>query len=235
MEKTSTTVKVTGLTLGTMSQVFLVKSNVGAILVDAGMSGQTDRAIDALAAHGVAPQDVRLILITHGHLDHFGGAKALRARTGAPIAVHAKDADALRGGQNLSEAKATTWWSALMMRAGARMAMSNADAVLEPDIVFDAPWRLDDYGIAGEVIHTPGHTPGSVTLLLDSGEAIVGDLAMGSILFPKRATPPLIAWDLDRNWASLRAVLDRHPTTIYITHGRPFPPAALEALLKRHM
>ena len=232
MEKPNTL--VTALTLGAMSRVFLVKSDAGAILVDTGMSGQTDRAVDALAAHGVAPQDIRLILITHGHLDHFGGAKALHARTGAPVAVHAKDADALRSGQNSPEATPTSRLTALLMRAGARMAMSNADAALEPDIVFDAPWRLDDYGIAGEVIHTPGHTPGSITLLLDSGEAIVGDLAMGSMLFPKRATPPLIAWDLDRNWASLRAVLDRHPTIIYITHGHPFPPAALEALLKRH-
>ena len=104
---------------------------------------------------------------------------------------------------------------------------------MEPDIVFETPWRLDDYGIAGEVIHTPGHTPGSITLFLDNGEAIIGDVAMGSMLFPKRATPPFIAWDLDRNWASLRAILDRHPTTLYITHGKPLPPAALETLLKR--
>ena len=109
MEKTTHVPHVTGLTLGTMSQVFLVKTATGAILIDAGMSGQTDRAIEALAAHGVSPQDIRLILITHGHLDHFGGAKALRARTGAPVAVHAKDADALRSGQNSPEAKPTTW------------------------------------------------------------------------------------------------------------------------------
>ncbi len=232
MEKT-TVPQVTPLTLGPMSRMFLVKSDAGAIVVDAGMAGQTDRALESLAAHGVAPQAVRLILITHGHLDHFGGAKALRARTGAPVAVHTQDAEALRSGQNV-EGTPTARLTAVLMRAGARMAMSNADAALEPDIAFDTPWRLDDYGIAGEVIHTPGHTPGSVTLLLDGGAAIVGDLATGSMLSPTRATPPLIAWDLDRNWASLRAVLERHPTTVYITHGKPLAPDALYALLKRY-
>jgi len=214
--------------------MFLVQSDAGVIAVDAGMAGQTDRAIAAFAAHGVAPQDVRLILITHGHIDHFGGAKALRARTGAPVAVHTLDADALRNGKNMEPMTPTTRLTALLRRLGAQMVASDPAIAFEPDIVFETPWRLDDYGIAGEVIHTPGHTPGYITLLLDNGEAIVGDLATGNWLFPKRAAPPLVAWDLDRNWASLRALLDRHPTRLYITHGQPFAPEALYTLLKHY-
>ncbi|HOU14910.1 MAG TPA: MBL fold metallo-hydrolase [Anaerolineae bacterium] len=234
MEKTDNTTQVTGISLGAMGQVFLVRSSAGAILVDTGLPNQADRILKALAAQGVAPQDIRLILITHGHMDHIGSVKELHERTGAPVAVHSKDAGALRGEQDLAGVKPTTWLSALMMRVTARMAISNPAPTLEPDIVFDEAWRLDDYGIAGEVIPTPGHSPGSISVLLDSGAAIIGDLAMGSMLFPKRATPPLIAWDLERNWASLRAVLDRHPTIIYITHGHPLTPDALHTLLKRH-
>ncbi len=228
------TTQVTGLRLGPISRMFLVQSDAGVVVVDAGMAGQTDRAVAALAAHGVAPQDVRLILITHGHIDHFGGAKALRARTGAPVAVHTLDADALRNGQNMGPLKPTTPLTGLLLSIGARMVAPDPAIAFEPDIVFDAPWRLDDYGIAGEVLHTPGHTPGSVTLLLDNGAAIVGDLATGNWLFPTRAAPPLVAWDLKRNWESLHALLERHPTRLYITHGQPLAPEALHVLLKRY-
>lgn len=232
---TSTQSQVVPIALGAMGKVFLVQGDGGAVLVDAGMPGQAGRILDALAARGVAPETIRLILITHGHLDHFGSARDLRARTGAPIAVHAGDADALRGGVNPAETSLpTSRLLGVVTRLGLRLASSSPASALEPDIVFDAAWRLDEYGVAGEVIPTPGHSPGSVSLLLDSGEAIVGDLVMGSMLFPKRATRPIVAWNLARNWDSLRAVLDRGPKIVYVTHGQAFTSETLRQLIKRY-
>ena len=227
--------QVTPIALGAIGKVFLVRGDAGAILVDTGMPGQADQIVDALAAHGVKPEDIRLILITHGHVDHIGSVRELHERTGAPVAVHAGDAAALRGEEDLAaNAVPTSRIFGTLMRLGARLAPPSPDSALEPDIVFDAAWRLDEYGVAGEVIPTPGHSPGSVSLLLDNGEAIVGDLVMGSMLFPKRPTPPRIAWDLERNWASLRAVLDRQPKIVYITHGQAFAPEVLRQLLTRY-
>jgi len=227
--------QVIPIPLGPMGKVFLVQGHAGAILVDAGMAGQAGRILDALATHNVAPEAIRLILITHGHVDHIGSARELRERTGAPVAIHAGDAAALRGEQDLAaSAVPTSRLLGLLMRLGARFASPAPNSALEPDIVFDAAWRLDEYGVAGEVIPTPGHSPGSVSVLLDSGEAIVGDMAMGSLLFRNRATRPIIAWDLDRNWASLRAVLDRDPKIVYITHGQAFAPDVLRQLVTRY-
>jgi glyoxylase-like metal-dependent hydrolase (beta-lactamase superfamily II) len=81
---------------------------------------------------------------------------------------------------------------------------------------------LSDYGIPGRVLHTPGHSAGSVSILLDSGEAFVGDLAMNK--FPLRLSPglPIFAEDQEavvRSWSML---LEQGATTVYPAHGGPF-------------
>ena len=86
----------------------------------------------------------------------------------------------------------------------------------------DNPYSLDEFQIDGKIIHTPGHTAGSISLLLDSGEAFVGDLAMSG--FPRLSGPgPFVLGDdlktMKRSWQSL---LDEGARRIYPSHGKPF-------------
>lgn len=67
-------------------------------MVDTGNPGSAPKVLAALAAQGFRPSDVSLIVITHRHVDHIGAAAALQRATGAPVAVHALDADGLRRG-----------------------------------------------------------------------------------------------------------------------------------------
>ena len=82
---------------------------------------------------------------------------------------------------------------------------------------------LDEYGIAGRIVYTPGHTAGSISVLLDSGEAVVGDMAMNSL--PMRLSPglPVFAENLSQLMESWRMILKQGVATIYPSHGRPFP------------
>lgn len=211
---------------GNFTNVFLVRGRTGCVLVDAGNPGKEELILKRLAEHGVESGDLRLILITHGHTDHFGSAAALQKRTGAPVAVHALDADALRQGIHQPDSlQATSRLLALLMGVSIlrNLAAPDRAPALEPDIVFEEAWRLDEYGVAGRVIPTPGHTPGSVSVLLDSGEAIVGDMVMGQLMgLLHRPGPPPVAWDLERNWESLRQLLALSPRIVYVGHGGPF-------------
>lgn len=89
--------------------------------------------------------------------------------------------------------------------------------------------RLDDYGVAGQLLHTPGHTPGSLSLLLDSGEALVGDLLMGGFLgghlLPQRPGFHYFAQELAQGLHSLDQVLAMRPKQLFVGHGGPLEAA----------
>jgi glyoxylase-like metal-dependent hydrolase (beta-lactamase superfamily II) len=213
---------VVQIPLNAWVNVFLLRGEDGAVLVDTGIAGQEDLILERLAEHGVKPQDVRLILITHGHGDHVGSAAALRERTGAPIAIHALDADMLRHADQPQEFPPDS--NKLLLALSRLPIMQYAGLEpLEPDITFEYELDLSEYGVAGRVIHTPGHSPGSVTVLLESGAAIIGDMVMGRISKQMREPgPPFIAHDLARNRESIRQILELGPHPIYASHGGPF-------------
>ena len=80
-----------------------------------------------------------------------------------------------------------------------------------------------EYGIPGKVIYTPGHSWGSVSVLMDSGEAFVGDLAMN--MLPMRLNPglPVFGDDFQIIKKSWRKLLDMGAKTVYPAHGKSFP------------
>jgi glyoxylase-like metal-dependent hydrolase (beta-lactamase superfamily II) len=101
-----------------------------------------------------------------------------------------------------------------------------------PDVVVEDELDLNPYGVAGKVIWTPGHTRGSVSVALESGEAVVGDLVLPRFM---AFGPPAIAfWSASRedSLASIRRVLGLRPSTILTSHGGPFRPEVLVRLVR---
>ena len=89
----------------------------------------------------------------------------------------------------------------------------------EPDLVSDEVFDLAAFNFPGKVIHSPGHTLGSVLVLMEGGELIAGDTLFG--VENKQHFPPF-AEDVSallRSWDTIRGL---QAETIYPAHGRYF-------------
>jgi hydroxyacylglutathione hydrolase len=200
------------------------------VLVDTGNPGQGPTVVTRLAEHGVDPRDLGLIIITHAHRDHTGSLHFLKEASGAPVLAHRLDADPISQGRDspLGADSCMGRLLKLLLPEGS----ASSEGVLEPDIVLDEdPFDLTPYGVCGRILHTPGHTPGSLSLLMDSGEAIVGDLVMGALLAFGPPAIAFFAWSKEESRESIRRVLATEPRIILSTHAGPFDPHAVRRRL----
>ena len=132
------------------------------IIVDTGIPGYEDKILKAMDEKGIKPADISLILITHGHHDHYGSAFTLKKKTGVPIAIHKADSEPLQTGVNpaLIPIGAT---GKIMVGLSKVIKMPETEG-MDADILIEGEMDLAPYGIAGRVVPTPGHTRGSVSV-----------------------------------------------------------------------
>ncbi len=189
------------------------------ILVDTGAPGDADRIVAALHKAGVESEELSLILLTHGHGDHVGSANELAALSGAPVALHRADDAMARSGRNVLGT--LTGWEARMITPFVDKPFPPADATH----LIDAEMDLRPFGVDGRVVPTPGHTPGSVSLLLEGGDVIAGDLLMGGRLGGAlMATRPQLHYfvaDFGQLFVSMGSVLAETPRRLLVGHGGP--------------
>ncbi len=193
------------------------------VIVDAGTPGSGRKIHDQITAHGVDPSDVSLIVITHGHIDHFGSAAELHRLTGAPVAGHVADIGPYRSGRVREPYLPTGPMGRLMAR---NKNLHVRVEPFEPAVLIRGETSLEDFGLAARIMPTPGHTAGSVSVLTDDGDLVAGDLVAGSFmgLIPGKPANPPFHDDPRQNLASLRRMLALNPTTLHVGHGTPLDP-----------
>ena len=196
------------------------------VIVDTLVAGQAERILAALAEEGRTPDEVSLILLTHGHGDHAGSAAALRERTAAPVALGAGDEEKCRTGVDL-EMRGRGFLGRQMLkaiRARHQQQVGEHRLVCEPDLVLDGPTPLAPYGVDGLALPTPGHTRGSLSVFLKDAEdernVIVGDLIVAGRGGPKLG---IFASDENAMAESVREILRTEPKLVYASHAKePF-------------
>jgi hydroxyacylglutathione hydrolase len=215
-----------------MINCFLVKGEKKHILVDTGVPNSETKIIKQLKKNNIKLEDIGLIIITHGHIDHFGSAKRLKDILNVPILIHNFDKEALQTGKSMLETLKPNHkiWDIILKP---KLTKDKALSCL-PDIVLNGNEEYDllDYGINGKVIHTPGHTPGSVSVVLENGEAIIMDLAssgilLGGIVFNSRMKHPPFHDNLDQVKNSINNILSLNTGKFYLGHGNPISKKSL--------
>ena len=144
-------------------------------LVDSGSPGDEKDLTRALAARGLAPSNLSYVILTHGHADHAGLGKWLQA-AGAKVILGAEDTTQSDAGRN-DEMRSQNL-TAVMLKPFVRFPYRP----FRPDAVVYEGADLPLEGLPGvRVRHLPGHTRGSLVVLVGEEDVIVGDMMLGGI------------------------------------------------------
>jgi len=209
------------LSLG-IDRCYILKGE-GVVMIDGGAMGKAKAFLRGIKKMPVHPEDITLLILTHGHFDHIGSAKDIKELTGAKIAMHEREKDWLELSLTPLPPGVTSWGKLLGQIIGVFMPFVHIPATTVDLVLDDREFPLDEFGIAGKIISTPGHSPGSVSVVLETGEAFVGDLAMNA--FPLRLNPgfPIFANDMQKVRESWKMLLEAGAKMVYPAHGSPFP------------
>lgn len=188
------------------TNAYLVENDDGLLLVDSATPGAAGRICRYMTAIGRQPSEVHDIVLTHFDLDHVGSARALRKRTGARIAIHRLDAPVLAREQPPHDRMLVV---VVLYRLLVRPLV--ADRLLS-----------DDDMIGGlRVMHVPGHTAGSITLVRGDGVVFSGDALLsdehGQIIPPD----PRLASDPAQASESAERIKALQPRLLLPGHGAP--------------
>jgi glyoxylase-like metal-dependent hydrolase (beta-lactamase superfamily II) len=199
-----------------VSNAYLVKDKKS-ILIDAGSPKEADKILSAVKKAGVNEKDISLILHTHGHVDHAGSTAELKRRLGIPSAIHKEDAFMLQTGTN-GLVNAINFEAEIYKKI-----LVKPFEASEPDIVIENEMSLNDFGVDGKFIFTPGHTKGSISILFGNNEMIIGDVMMGGFmggnLFPSRPTYHYFYNDFDEIKSSIKKIVSMKPIKMHVGHG----------------
>jgi len=194
----------------------------GTVMVDGGSPKTVKQFRKTIEEIHLNPKDIKLMILTHGHWDHIGSAKEIKDLTGAKIALHEKEKEWLEKSQKPMPPGVTLWGHIFGGIIRTFLPFIHIPSTKVDLVLGDESMSLSEYGIPGRVIPTPGHSSGSVSVLLETGEAFVGDLAMNK--FPLRLSPgpPIFAEDWETLKKSWQILLDQGAKTVYPAHGEPF-------------
>jgi glyoxylase-like metal-dependent hydrolase (beta-lactamase superfamily II) len=151
-----------------VSNVFLIRTGESYTMIDCGVPPDAKKIIETLRTHNIDLPNIKTIVLTHSHFDHIGGVAKVVAATGASVLAHADDIPYIQGEKPLpSRSFGQKMINLLMAKMQSLTQNFKVDrAVKDGDLV--------DESAQMTVVHTPGHTPGSISIHLKrSGKEIL--------------------------------------------------------------
>lgn len=207
-----------------VGQAYLWRDGDDLTLVDAGHRSAAPLMEEAMRGAGLDPARIRRIVLTHCHRDHVGSAGELAARHGAQVLAHRLDAPVVRGEAPVPEPVLLDW----------EVPLYEHGLTVPPA----PPTRVDreledgeplDFGDGARVVHSPGHTDGSIAVHLPHhGVLFTGDCVAGV----GRVMPGVFNVDRGAVLVSVRRLASLAPSTVCFGHGDPVTEDATRLLLE---
>ncbi len=169
------------------------------ILVDTDWAGTLQYFYKCIKQNNVAMREIEFLFITHFHPDHMGIAQEL-AESGIKIIVFEEQREYIHSSDKIFEKEKNNGFKPI----------KEENIIVIP--CADSRRLLQSVGIKGEVIHTPGHSDDSISILLDEGVAIVGDL------YPIHSVAAYDNEELENSW---NMILAHKVELVYYGHAKP--------------
>ena len=190
---------------------YLISSGPEMVLVDAGMRGSSKIVEKYLKEMGKNLSDIKYIFITHADIDHVGGAAEMKKMTGAKLVIHQAETGVLSGKIRGKHVKGPLGLLFKLLAPVVRF------QPVEPDIVIKENTELAGF----KIIHTPGHSVGSICLfqpgkVLFAGDALRSDRA-GNPKLPSK----MMTADIVQAKVSVALIAGLEFDTLLCGHGAP--------------
>ncbi len=180
------------------TNTYLIQGSKGYILLDTGWAGTFPSFCRALGEKNVSAQDIKYLIISHFHPDHMGIAQNI-AGLGTTIVVSDIQQKYIHASDHILAKDKTENFLPI------------DDDKIKIISIAESREFLQAEGIAGEILYTPGHSDDSISLLLDDGSLLVGDLN------------PLYELELHKGtkiYESWEHLLARNPVKVYYGHAK---------------
>lgn len=208
---------IEGLKVG---RSYLIAERDGIVLIDTSTKSAAAGIIAEIESIGRRPEELRAIVATHYHHDHTGNITALVEQTGAQVYAHADDAPYVQANEPWMQPKG--FLGGLIARGAPEQTPINVDHILNEG---------DELPFAGglRVLHTPGHTPGSISLYSPAREMLLcGDALMN--VFGLRLPPSMSSHDMDQARQSIARIAELQFEHALPGHGAPILSHASEKI-----
>ena len=210
-------VKITRVLYGRCN-CYLITGKNGLLLVDSGVKRNWKTLYRRLHARGAGEDQPLTLVLTHAHFDHATNAAALKRQFGATIIVNALETETLAQGENPpvhGTIRLTRFLTRILNNSPKLQKRVRYSGVMA-DRTVAGETDLGPEGFPARILPTPGHTPGSMSVIVDDEIALVGDALFGII--PGSAFPPfgVDAKQVVRSWKTL---LDTGCSLFLPAHG----------------
>jgi hydroxyacylglutathione hydrolase len=203
---------------------YLVLNSENLVLVDTGMPGSAGKIINYIQKIGKKPTDLKYIILTHADIDHIGSAVELKKISGAKLIIHSSDAEVLSGQRRPRVHRG--FFSRLLSFISPLIPVKHVAA----DIILKE--NRDIEGL--KLIHTPGHTAGSLCVYRPADVLMVGDAVRSDSAGNPR--PPMMDLSDEQTRASLNLISSLDFQVLLVGHGAPVrgnAPQKLKEMISR--